>query len=81
MTSWHSAIGGGGWVVRTLTLVAFWSLVVFAVVAIFGGDREVEQDQSPREPGPERILDGRFARGGIDLAEYPARQDALRGAR
>ena len=81
MMWWHDAMGWGGWVVMTLTMVAFWSLVVVAVLAIFRGDREVEQDQSPRQPDPERILDGRFARGEIDLDEYHARQDALRGAR
>ena len=81
MMWWHNGMGWGGWVVMTLTMVAFWSLVVFAVVAIFRGDREIEQDQSPRGPDPERILDGRFARGEIDLDEYHARQDALRGAR
>lgn len=81
MTWWHNAVGGGGWVVMTLTMVALWSLMVVAVVAIFRGDREVEHDQSPREPDPEHILDGRFARGEIDLAEYHARQDALRAAR
>ena len=79
MMWWHNGMGWGGWVVMTLTMVAFWSLVVFAVVAIFRGDREVEQDQS--RPDPERILDDRFARGEIDLDEYHARQDALRGAR
>lgn len=81
MMWWHDAMGWGGWVVMTLTMVAFWSLVVVAIVAIFRGDREVEQDQSPLQPDPERILDGRFARGEIDLDEYHARQDALRGAR
>lgn len=80
MMWWHNAMGLGGWVVMTLTMVAFWSLVVVAVVAIFRGDREVEQDQSPRGPDPERILDGRFARGEIDLDEYHARQAALRSA-
>ena len=79
MMWWHNGMGWGGWVVMTLTMVAFWSLVVFAVVAIFRRDREVEQDQS--RPDPERILDDRFARGEIDLDEYHARQDALRGAR
>ena len=81
MMWWHNAMGWGGWVVMTLTMVAFWSLVVVAVVAIFRGDREVEQDHSPRQPDPECILDGRFARGEIDLDEYHVRQDALCRAR
>lgn len=79
MMWWHNGMGWGGWVVMTLTMVAFWSLVVFAVVAIFRGDREVEQNRFLREPDPERILDSRFARGEIEVDEYNARRHALRG--
>lgn len=79
MMWWHYGMGWGGWVVMTLTMVAFWSLVVFAVVAIFRGDREVEQNQSLRESDPERILDSRFVRGEIEVDEYNARRHALRG--
>ena len=78
---WHNAMGWGGWVVMTLTMVAFWSLVVFAVVALFRGNREARQDQGPRGRDPEQILDERFARGEIDVDEYQARQLALRAAR
>lgn len=81
MMWWHNPTGWDGWVLMTLMMVAFGLLVVFAVVAIPRGGREVEQDQAPREPDPGRILDGRFARGEIDLDEYHASRDALRGAR
>ncbi len=76
----HNGMGWGGWIVMTLTMVAFWSLVVFGVIAIFRGDREARSDQIPRERDPLQILDERFARGEIELEEYHARQDALRGS-
>lgn len=77
---WNNGVGWGGWVIMTLTMVAFWSLVVFAVAAIFRGGREARPDQAPRERDPEQILDERFARGEIDVDEYQARQHALRAA-
>ena len=74
------AMGWGGWLVMALVIVAFWSLVVWGVVAIFrgsGGARGV--DQRPQERDPLQILDDRFARGELDADEYRARRDALRG--
>ena len=78
---WHNGVSWGGWIVMTLTVVAFWSLVVFALIAIFSSGREVRQDQDPGERDPRRFLDERFARGAIDVDEYHARQDALRASR
>ena len=76
---WHDGIGWSGWILMTLTMVAFWSLVVFGLIALFRGYAD------PRtNPGVDRdrmqILDERFARGEIDLEEYHARQDALRAS-
>ena len=78
---WHSGLGWGGWIAMTLTMLAFWSLVVFGVIAIFRGDRDTRTSQGSTECDPMQILDERFARGDIDLDEYHARQDALRAAR
>ena len=77
---WHNGIGWGGWIVMTLTMLAFWSLVVFGVIVIFRGDREIRTSQGRSERDPMQILDERFARGDIDLDEYHARQEALRAA-
>lgn len=77
----YNGMGWGGWIVISLTLLAFCSLVVYAVVAIFRGDREARHDQALRERDPERILEERFARGEIEADEYHARQDALRAPR
>lgn len=81
MMWWNDGVGWGGWVVMTLTMLAFWSLVVFGVVAIFRGDRDSRTTQVPRERDPLQILDERFARGEIDDDEYRARRDALRATR
>lgn len=82
MMWWNNGMGWGGWIVMTLTMVAFWSLVVFGVVAIFRGDRDARSaPQQPRERDPMQILDERFARGEIDVDEYHARQEGLRPVR
>lgn len=80
MMWWHDGIGWGDWIVMTLTMLAFWSLVVFGVMAIFRGDGDARTSQALRERDPMQILDERFARGDIGLDEYHARQDALRAA-
>ena len=81
MMWWHNGMGWGGWIVMTLTMLAFWSLVVFGVIAIFRGDRERETSRGASERDPMQIVDEGFARGDIDLDEYHARQEALRAAR
>ncbi len=81
MTWWHDGMGWGGWIVMTLTMVAFWSLVVLGVIAIFRGNPSGRADRTPGERDPQRILDERFARGEIDADEYRARQGLLRSVR
>lgn len=83
MMGWYGdgAWGWGGWLVMTLMMVAFWGLVVWALVAIFrgtsGSDDRITEG---RTRDPLEILDERFARGEIDAEEYRARQDVLRTA-
>ena len=76
---WHNGMGWGGWVVMTLTMVAFWSLVVFGILAIFRSDRNDRTDPTT-DRDPLQILGERFARGEIDADEYHARRDALNGS-
>ena len=76
---WNNGMGWGGWIVMTLIMVTFWSLLVFGVVALFRGDRDTRSaHQQSRERDPMQILDERFARGEIDVDEYHARQQVLR---
>lgn len=72
------AMGGGGWVVMIVLMLAFWALVVAGVVALFRNRRPSGSD-SGTTPGPsaEHVLDERFARGEIDAEEYQARRAVL----
>ena len=75
MMWWHDGMTWGGWVAMTVMMVAFWALVIFALIAAFGRTGE-----KPRTPqlDPQNILRERFARGEIDADEYHARQEILR---
>lgn len=82
MMWWNDNMGWNGWIVMMLTMGLFWSLVVFAVIAIFRRDGDAQTStQQPGEPSPLQMLDERFARGEIDVDEYHARQDVLRAGR
>lgn len=72
------SMGGGGWLVMTLVMIAFWSLVVFAIAAIFRGTRSNTPSTGTAHRGAEEILDERLARGEIDGEEYRTRKAALR---
>ena len=77
MMGWyHDGVGWGGWLVMTLAMVAFWAMVIFAVVVLFRG--ATSGRQSPPRQDPQDILDQRFARGEIDEDEDHARSAVLR---
>ena len=78
MMWWNDGTGWVGWVAMLLAMVAFWTLVIVVVLAIFRGDRDSQPLRSPGRHDPEQILDERFARGEIDVEEYHDRQAALR---
>ena len=80
MMWWNDGVGWGGWVVMSLTMVAFWAPVIVVVFAIFRGDRDSRPQGTAGQHDPARILDERLARGEIDLEEYQDRQQALRAA-
>lgn len=74
----YDGMGWAGWLVMVFTALAFWALVVFAVVALFRGARtETTRSGNGDDFDARQILDQRFARGEIDAAEYHARQDVL----
>ena len=81
MMGWYNdgSWGWGSWLVMMLVMVAFWGLVIFAIVALFRGG-SAKSDRTP-DRDPLRVLDERFARGEIDEDEYRARAEVLRGAR
>jgi putative membrane protein len=70
-----------GWVGMTLGMVAFWALVIGAVVWLVRGlSRGNERRDLSSSPDPRRVLAERFARGEIDEAEYRDRLTVLSGA-
>ena len=79
MMGWyHDGLGWGNWLVMLLSMVAFWGLVMWAVVVLFRDTQP--RDAAQAHPEPQDILAQRFARGEIDETEYRARTDALRAA-
>lgn len=61
------------WLSMTVGMVAFWALVVWAVVMLV--KRNDRPHSEPRDAAA--VLDSRFARGEIDEDEYRARRAAL----
>ncbi len=74
---WGNGMGWGGWLLMTLTTVAFWAVVVFGIVALFRGSGGPSPRDGRREREARQILDERFARGEIDAEEYRSRQSIL----
>lgn len=75
---YHDGTAWGGWLVMLLGMVAFWALVLWAVVALFRDTHSVDTRSAHHDPLD--TLDERFARGEIDETEYRARADVLRAA-
>jgi putative membrane protein len=81
MGGYHDGVGWGGWILMAVLMLAFWALVVIAVVVLFrgtgraGGSGEGGTGRSALD-----TLAERFARGEIDAEEYQARARILREA-
>ncbi|MFI7061728.1 SHOCT domain-containing protein [Kribbella sp. NPDC050124] len=77
MMYWNG-MGWGGWIMMTITVVAFWALVAVVVVALVrslrGSSAGVERPKDALE-----LLDERYARGEIDEADYEHRRQLLTG--
>ncbi|NKQ55666.1 SHOCT domain-containing protein [Amycolatopsis sp. K13G38] len=84
MMYWYgNGMSGWGYALMTVSMVLFWGLVIFGVVALIRyltrTSQRPEHDATPR-PTPEQLLAERFARGEIDEQEYHSRLAALRGS-
>jgi putative membrane protein len=71
---WHGDLSWWSWLIMSVGMVAFWGLVIWALVALLRGRGD---SATPRQ-GPHEILAERLARGEIDEQEYRERLDALR---
>ena len=80
MVGWHNdGLGWGGWVLMMVAMIAFWSVVVIATVAVFRGTQRSGRPSADRRD-PVQILDERFARGEVDEEEYHAGIRVLRSS-
>jgi putative membrane protein len=71
--------GWGGWILMTVGMVAFWALVITAIVV--GDSRHTTRPPVSGATRAEDLLHERFARGEIDEDEYRQRMALLRDHR
>lgn len=78
MWYWGAGVHWWGWLLGIASMLVFWGLLIWAVVAVAGWAR---REGSPRKHGEtaEVILARRFAAGEIDADEYRQRLATLRG--
>lgn len=75
---YHGNWGWGAWLLMTAGMVAFWGLVIWAVVTL---TRNAGTPASPdRARSPEEILAERLATGEIDEDEYRRRLEVLQSS-
>lgn len=82
---WYHDSGwsGGGWLLMGLVMVAFWALVITAVIWAVRSSGSRHQGPLAAPPWPQpglgarQILDERFARGEINEDEYRQRRGVL----
>ena len=83
MMMWNGGDWGwASWILMTVGMVAFWALVITAVVLAvryLAGSRGTDASLSGSgQAAAEGVLDQRFARGEIDENEYRQRLSLLR---
>jgi len=74
-----NGMNGWGFALMTVSMVLFWGLVVFAVIAFVRHRGREDRSVIAARPTAEQVLADRFARGDIDTQDYRDRLDALRG--
>ncbi|GLW47482.1 hypothetical protein Stsp02_31440 [Streptomyces sp. NBRC 14336] len=79
MMFWYAhGMSGWGWFGMSVGMVAFWALIITALVLVFRAvNQPHEHTHTPAAPTPQQILSERFARGEIDEEEYQRRLNAL----
>ena len=74
MMWWGGDWGWGAWLIMSLTMLAFWALVIWAV-------RSLARSSDSGPDTAQAILAERFARGEIDENEYLRRRELIRSGR
>lgn len=79
MMWWYgNGINVWGYTLMTISMVLFWGLVIFGVIALVRFLARGDKSVSAAGPTPEQILAERFARGHIDEQQYRERLHTLR---
>ena len=81
MFGYDHDFGAWGWVLMSLSMIAFWGLVIAGVVAAIrylGAAQDRTNGPVPRTP--QEVLAERYARGEIEEEEYERRLRTLRDA-
>ena len=77
MMWWNGpGINGWGYVLMTASMVLFWALVIFGVIALVRYLGRADR-VTAAQPTPEEVLAERFARGVINEEEYQHRLEVL----
>ena len=71
-----NGMDGWGYALMTVSMVLFWGLVIYGVIAMVRHLGRQDRSAGAR-PTPEQVLAERFAHGQIDEQEYRQRLDAL----
>lgn len=69
-------IGWGWWLVMSLGIVAFWGLVIYAIIVMIGGPSRERAE--PSGQSPEQTLKSRLAQGELSIEEYRQLQATIR---
>lgn len=75
MMHWYGGMGWGSWLTASVMMLAFLALIVVVVSALAGDSRGAFR---VGRPAAKDVLDGRLARGEIDVDEYTRTLDVLR---
>jgi putative membrane protein len=72
--------GWGWWLLMSIGMIAFWALIIFAIVWLVRGRPTDQREPAPPQPPeqPEEIVKRRLAQGEISLEEYERLQAAMR---
>ena len=76
--NWNEDWSGWSWTLMTIGMLAFWGLVIWAIVALVRASNRSKHSDSG---AAEQTLDERLAAGEIDADEYHHRLDVLRSSK
>lgn len=74
---WHDGWSSGGWVLMSLMMIIFWTLVIGGVIWLVRNGGPRQQPPAPSDSTAQHILDERFARGELTEGEYRQRREVL----